>query len=249
MENPLKETTIGIVGKYVELHDAYKSISEALIHAGAYLQTKVNIRWIHSEELEKGEEILQSKLEGLDGILVAPGFGSRGILGKILACQYARENSIPFFGICLGMQLAVVEFARNVLGWKNANSVEMIHSTPYPVIDIMEEQKKISNLGHTMRLGNYPCDLKEGSHIFEAYKQKHIKERHRHRYEFNNKYLKDFEQAGMIATGINPDTNLVEVVEIKNHPYFVGTQFHPEYASTVENPAPLFIEFVKATIR
>lgn len=249
LENPLKETTIGIVGKYVELHDAYKSISEALIHAGAYLQTKVNIHWIHSEELEKGEEILQSKLEGLDGILVAPGFGSRGILGKILACQYARENSIPFFGICLGMQLAVVEFARNVLGWKNANSVEMMNSTPYPVIDIMEEQKKISNLGHTMRLGNYPCDLKEGSHIFEAYKQKQIKERHRHRYEFNNKYLKDFEQAGMIATGINPDTNLVEVVEIKQHPYFVGTQFHPEYASTVENPAPLFIEFVKATIR
>lgn len=248
LENPLKETTIGIVGKYVELHDAYKSISEALIHAGAYLQIKVNIKWIHSEELEKGEASLKENLEGLDGILVAPGFGSRGISGKILACQYARENSIPFFGICLGMQLAVVEFARNVLGWKNANSVEMMASTPYPVIDIMEDQKKVSNLGHTMRLGNYPCQLKEDSIIYSAYKHTLIQERHRHRYEFNNKYLQDFEKAGMLATGINPDSSLVEVVEIKKHPFFVGTQFHPEYASTVENPAPLFIAFVKASM-
>lgn len=248
LENPLKETTIGIVGKYVELHDAYKSISEALIHAGAYLQTKVNIKWIHSEELEKGEASLKENLEGLDGILVAPGFGSRGISGKILACQYARENSIPFFGICLGMQLAVVEFARNVLGWKNANSVEMMASTPYPVIDIMEDQKKVSNLGHTMRLGNYPCQLKEDSLIYNAYKHTPIQERHRHRYEFNNKYLQDFEKAGMLATGINPDSSLVEVVEIRKHPFFVGTQFHPEYASTVENPAPLFIAFVKASM-
>ncbi|MBR1769794.1 MAG: CTP synthase [Bacteroidales bacterium] len=248
LENPMKEVSVGIVGKYVELHDAYKSISEALIHAGAYLQAKVNIKWIHSELLEEGEEKVREQLEGLNGILVAPGFGSRGIQGKVLACQYARENKIPFFGICLGMQLAVVEFARNVLGWKNANSIEMMASTPYPVIDIMEEQKKISNMGHTMRLGNYPCRLQKGSHIYEAYKEENIKERHRHRYEFNNKYILDFEQAGMKATGINPETNLVEVVEIENHPFFVGTQFHPEYASTVENPAPLFIAFVKATL-
>lgn len=246
LENPINEVSIGIVGKYVELHDAYKSISEALIHAGATLQTKVKVNWIHSELLEQGEEVVKEKLQGLDGILVAPGFGSRGILGKILACQYARENKIPFFGICLGMQLCVVEFARNVLGWQNANSVEIVASTPYPVIDIMEEQKKINNMGHTMRLGNYPCELKEGSHIFEAYGEKHIQERHRHRYEFNNKYLEDFESAGMIATGINPDSNLVEVVEIPSHPFYVGVQFHPEYASTVERPAPMFIEFVKA---
>ena len=246
LENPISEVNIGIVGKYVELHDAYKSITEALIHAGATLQTKVKVSWIHSESLEENADIVKEKLSNLDGILVAPGFGSRGIQGKVIACQFARENNIPFLGICLGMQCAVIEFARNVLQWQNANSVEMMAKTPYPVIDIMEEQKKISNMGHTMRLGNYPCTLKEGSKVLEAYKQKDIKERHRHRYEFNSKYLNDFEQAGMIATGINPDTNLVEVVEIPSHPFFVGVQFHPEYASTVESPAPLFISFVKA---
>lgn len=246
LDNPIKEVSIGIVGKYVELHDAYKSISEALIHAGATLQTKVNIHWIHSELLEKGDEVVEEKLNGLNGILVAPGFGSRGIAGKIVACRYARENKIPFLGICLGMQLAVVEFARNVLGWKNANSVEMIAITPYPVIDIMEEQKKISNLGHTMRLGNYPCKLKHDSKIFQAYNREDIAERHRHRYEFNNKYLQDFEKAGMRATGINPVSNLVEAVELSDHPFFVGVQFHPEYASTVESPAPLFVAFVRA---
>ncbi|MBQ0111807.1 MAG: CTP synthase [Bacteroidales bacterium] len=252
LENPTNEINIGIVGKYVELHDAYKSITEALIHASATLQTKVKVSWIHSETLEneaneRGEaEVLKEKLGMLDGILVAPGFGSRGIQGKIMACRYARENKVPFFGICLGMQCAVIEFARNVLGWQNAHSVEMMASTPYPVIDIMEEQKKISNMGHTMRLGNYPCALKEGSKIREAYGQENIQERHRHRYEFNSKFLEDFEKAGMKATGINPDTNLVEVVEVEDHPFYVGTQFHPEYASTVESPAPMFIAFVKA---
>lgn len=252
LENPTNEINIGIVGKYVELHDAYKSITEALIHASATLQTKVKVCWIHSETLEneaneRGEaEVLKEKLGMLDGILVAPGFGSRGIQGKIMACRYARENKVPFFGICLGMQCAVIEFARNVLGWQNAHSVEMMASTPYPVIDIMEEQKKISNMGHTMRLGNYPCALKEGSKIREAYGQENIQERHRHRYEFNSKFLEDFEKAGMKATGINPDTNLVEVVEVEDHPFYVGTQFHPEYASTVESPAPMFIAFVKA---
>lgn len=252
LENPTNEINIGIVGKYVELHDAYKSITEALIHASATLQTKVKVSWIHSETLEneaneRGEaEVLKEKLGMLDGILVAPGFGSRGIQGKIMACRYARENKVPFFGICLGMQCAVIEFARNVLGWQNAHSVEMMASTPYPVIDIMEEQKKISNMGHTMRLGNYPCALKEDSKIREAYGQENIQERHRHRYEFNSKFLEDFEKAGMKATGINPDTNLVEVVEVEDHPFYVGTQFHPEYASTVESPAPMFIAFVKA---
>lgn len=252
LENPTNEINIGIVGKYVELHDAYKSITEALIHASATLQTKVKVSWIHSETLEneaneRGEaEVLKEKLGMLDGILVAPGFGSRGIQGKIMACRYARENKVPFFGICLGMQCAVIEFARNVLGWQNAHSVEMMASTPYPVIDIMEEQKKISNMGHTMRLGNYPCALREGSKIREAYGQENIQERHRHRYEFNSKFLEDFEKAGMKATGINPDTNLVEVVEVEDHPFYVGTQFHPEYASTVESPAPMFIAFVKA---
>lgn len=246
LKNPINEVNIGLVGKYVELRDAYKSITEAFIHSGATLQTKVNVRWVHSEELEKGEDKINELLSGLNGILVAPGFGSRGIDGKIIACQYARENKIPFLGICLGMQCAVIEFARNVLNMKGANSVEMMSATPYPVIDMMEEQKKITNMGHTMRLGNYPCHLIKGSKIYDAYKQEDIQERHRHRYEFNNKYQKEFEDAGMVATGINKELNLVEVVEIKNHPFFVGVQFHPEYASTVENPSPIFIAFVKA---
>ena len=244
--NPVNEVTIGLVGKYVELHDAYKSISESFIHAGAVTQTKVNIKWIHSESLEENDDIVKEKLDGLDGILVAPGFGSRGILGKLKACQFARENNIPFLGICLGMQCAVIEFARNVLGFKGANSVEMQPATPYPVIDMMEEQKKITNFGHTMRLGNYPCHLKENTKIFAAYDTANIEERHRHRYEFNSKYKDDFEKTGMIMAGINPDTNLVEVVEIPSHPFYVGVQFHPEYASTVEAPSPIFVAFVKA---
>ncbi|MBR1627510.1 MAG: CTP synthase [Bacteroidales bacterium] len=246
LNNPINEVTIGLVGKYVELHDAYKSISESFIHAGAATQTKVNIRWIHSETLEGGEDIAKEKLEGLDGILVAPGFGSRGIQGKLIACKYARENNIPFLGICLGMQCAVIEFARNVLNFKGANSVEMQPATPYPVIDMMEEQKKISNFGHTMRLGNYPCRLSENSKIFAAYGTTDIEERHRHRYEFNSKYKSDFETNGMVATGINPDSSLIEVVEIPSHPFYVGVQFHPEYASTVEQPSPIFVAFVKA---
>ncbi len=246
LDNPINEITIGLVGKYVELHDAYKSITESFIHASAVTQTKVNIRWIHSESLENGEDAIKEKLDGLDGILVGPGFGSRGILGKINACKYARENNIPFLGICLGMQCAVIEFARNVLGFKGANSIEIQPATPYPVIDMMEEQKKISNLGHTMRLGNYDCHLSKGSKIYEAYGKESIKERHRHRYEFNSKYRNDFAEAGMIATGVNPNTSLVEVIEIPSLSFYVGVQFHPEYASTVEQPSPIFVAFVKA---
>ncbi|MDR0972078.1 MAG: CTP synthase [Bacteroidales bacterium] len=246
LHNPKSEVNIGLVGKYVELKDAYKSISEAFIHAGTFLNCKVNLKLIHSEGLEKSEKIVKDTLSSLDGILVAPGFGARGINGKISAIKYARENNIPFFGICLGMQMAVVEFARNVLKKKDAHSVEMLPSTKYPVIDIMEEQKKITNMGGTMRLGAYPCHLKKGSKVYKAYQKEDISERHRHRYEFNNKFLKEFEEKGMIATGINPTSSLVEVVELTTHPYFIGVQFHPEYKSTVETPHPLFISFIKA---
>ena len=245
LKNPTDSVDIGLVGKYVELQDAYKSIAEAFIHAGASNECKVNIKWIHAEELD-GENIGR-QLIGLDGILVAPGFGERGIEGKIYAVQYARENKIPFFGICLGMQCAVIEFARNVLGKKKANSTEM-GKTSYPVIDLMEDQKNLKNLGGTMRLGAYTCQLKKGSKSFAAYGSMKIQERHRHRYEFNNKYLEDYENAGMTATGINPDTNLVEVMEIKDHPWFVGTQYHPELKSTVKDPHPLFVKFVKAAL-
>ena len=246
LKNPLSEVNIGLVGKYVELKDAYKSISEAFIHAAAATQCRVKIRWVHSEKLEDEPEKLDEYLGGLNGILVAPGFGSRGIEGKIMAVRYAREKGIPFLGICLGMQCAVIEFARNVIGFKDANSVEMMASTTHPVIDMMEEQKQITNMGGTMRLGAYPCKLKAGSRIYAAYQRELISERHRHRYEFNSAYLKDFEQAGMIATGFNPDSDLVEAVEIPSHPYFIGVQYHPEYRSTVEEPSPLFVSFVKA---
>ncbi len=246
LKNPTEQVQIGLVGKYVELHDAYKSIVESFIHAGAYNECKVNIRWIQSEHLK--EENLHQQLKELSGILVAPGFGERGIEGKILAIRYAREQKIPFFGICLGMQCAVVEFARNVLGWQNAHSSEMLPDTPYPVIDLLEEQKSITDKGGTMRLGAYPCELKKSSKVHAAYGKQKISERHRHRYEFNNKYLKDFEAQGMIATGINPETQLVEVVELLDHPWFVGVQFHPELKSTVMNPHPLFMKFVKAAL-
>jgi CTP synthase len=245
-KNPKFEIKIGLIGKYVELKDSYKSISEALIHAGAANDCKVSIEWIHSESLTDSN--VDEKLKNLRGIIVAPGFGQRGIEGKISAIKYARENNVPFFGICLGMQCAVIEFARNVLGLKDANSTEMDPKTTNPVIDLLAAQKKITNKGGTMRLGSYPCNIKEGTKAWTTYKHKEINERHRHRYEFNNDYLADFEKAGMIASGINPEGNLVEIIEIKDHPWFLGVQFHPEYKSTVANPHPLFVNFVKAAI-
>ena len=246
LKNPTEEVRIGLIGKYVELKDSYKSIAEAFVHAGAENECQVNIKWIQSEELN--EENIQKSLEGLSGILVAPGFGERGLEGKIAAVKYARENNIPFFGICLGLQCAVIEFARNVLKLKKANSTEMNPSTKHPVIDLMEDQKSVKNYGGTMRLGAYDCSLKKGSKAHSVYGSLKISERHRHRYEFNNEYLEQFEQNGMIATGKNPDTNLVEVMEIKDHPWFIGTQFHPELKSTVLNPHPLFVKFVKAAL-
>jgi len=247
-KNPQGHVRIGLVGKYVELKDSYKSIAEALDHAGALLETEVVVDWIHSEQLTPDN--VDARLRGLHGILVAPGFGSRGIDGKLLAIKHARENSIPFFGICLGMQCAVVEFARNVLGLEDAHSTEIKEYTPHPVIDLMGEQKSITNMGGTMRLGEYPCALKVDSQAERAYgNASEVNERHRHRYEFNNAYLAQFEAAGMMATGTNPDTNLVEIVEIPSHPYFVASQFHPEYASTVLAPHPLFVSFVKAAVQ
>lgn len=246
LKNPKRDVIIGLVGKYVELPDAYKSIIESFIHAGARNECKVNLKLIHSEEINESNFL--EKLAPLQGILVAPGFGERGIEGKILAVKYARENNIPYFGICLGMQVAVVEFARNVLGFANAHSTEMVRSTPYPVIDLMEQQKGVTEKGGTMRLGAYPCNVKEKTKVFNAYGKVETSERHRHRYEFNNEYLCDFEKAGMIAAGINPDTNLVEIMENTKHPWFIGVQFHPEYSSNVLNPHPLFVDFVKAVI-
>ncbi len=247
LKNPSHEIEIGLVGKYVELQDAYKSISEAVIHAGAMNSCKVKVRFIHSEKIT--EENVSKKLEGLKGIIVAPGFGHRGIEGKIIATRYVRENNIPFFGICLGMQIAVIEFARNILGFANADSTEMNDKTEYPVIDLMEEQKGITEKGGTMRLGAYKCVISDKeANIFKAYNKPEIKERHRHRYEFNDKYLAEFEAAGMKAVGLNPDTNLVEVIEIPGHKWFVGVQFHPEYSSTVLKPHPLFVAFIKAAL-
>ncbi|MBD3638856.1 MAG: CTP synthase [Crocinitomicaceae bacterium] len=247
LKEPKSEVKVGLVGKYIELKDSYKSISESFYHAGAANECKVDLKWIHSAKIN--DENIEEKLGDLDAILVAPGFGSRGIEGKIEAVKFARENGIPFLGICLGMQVAVIEYARNVIGWHDAHTTEIEHETTKPVIDLMEEQKSIKNLGGTMRLGAYDCELKEGTKVSEAYKTELIQERHRHRYEFNNAFLKDFEYNGMIATGKNPKTGLVEVVEIPAHPWFVGAQFHPEYKSTVEKPHPLFIAFVAATIK
>ncbi|MCC8062289.1 MAG: CTP synthase [Rikenellaceae bacterium] len=246
VKNPDKgEVKIALVGKYTELPDAYKSISEAFIHAGATSHVKVRLQYVNSEKITP--ENVTAVLGDMSGILVAPGFGHRGLEGKIAAVKYARENRVPFLGICLGMQCSVIEYARNVLGLSEANSTET-GATPEPVIDLMEEQKGITEKGGTMRLGAYPCTLAEGSHAYEAYGKANISERHRHRYEFNNKYKEALEAAGMVATGINPDTNLVEVVEVQNHPWFVGVQYHPEYKSTVINPHPLFVDFVKAAI-
>jgi CTP synthase len=244
LKNPQDEVSIGLVGKYVELKDAYKSISESFIHAGVSNEVRVNVKWIHSERLTQNN--IEEELQGLHGILVAPGFGSRGISGKIEAVKYARENNIPFFGICLGMQCAVIEFARNVLHLADAHTTEIAEDCPHPVISMMEEQKHISKLGGTMRLGAYKCQLKPNSNSFKAYNTDKISERHRHRFEFNNDYLESFENAGMISAGKNPETGLVEVVEIPSHRWFVGAQFHPEYKSTVANPHPLFVAFVNA---
>ncbi len=244
--NPTREVSIGLIGKYVELKDSYKSIAEAFIHAGAINDCKVKLEWIHSESLN--EENVKQKLSSLKGILVAPGFGNRGIEGKISAIKYARENNIPFLGICLGMQCAVIEYARNVLGLKDAHSREMNPATSSPVIDLIEAQKNISHMGGTMRLGAYPCRLEEGTLAYSIYEVVNITERHRHRYEFNNEYTKDFINAGLVLSGINPDAGLVEIIEIPTHPFFIGVQFHPEYKSTVENPHPLFVGFVKAAL-
>ena len=246
-KNPKSEVEIGLIGKYVELRDSYKSITEAFIHAGSTNETKVTIRWIHSESLTP--KSVEKKLAGLNGILVAPGFGDRGIEGKIKAVKYAREQNIPFLGICLGMQMAVIEFARNVLQLEDAFSTEMKKNCKSPVINLMESQKKVTKKGGTMRLGAWDCTLSEGSKTYAAYQKELISERHRHRFEFNNTYLKAIENAGMKATGINPKTGLVEVVEITNHPWFVGVQYHPEYKSTVLNPHPLFVDFIKAALK
>jgi len=245
-KNPKSEITIGLIGKYVELQDSYKSILEAFIHAGAENEVKVNIESIHSEYINSDNAKL--KLSHLDGVLVAPGFGERGIEGKIDAVKYVRENNIPFFGICLGMQMAVIEFSRNVLNIPDADSTEMNATTTNPVIDLMEAQKSITDKGGTMRLGAWACDLKMGSVVRNIYKAETISERHRHRYEFNSKYKAQIEAAGMVATGLNPDTGLVEIIEIPEHPWFVGVQYHPEYKSTVANPHPLFVAFVKAAL-
>lgn len=246
LKTPTSEVAITVVGKYVELQDAYKSISESFIHAGAENECKVRVTWLSSEDVTPDN---CEKLFGeMDGILVAPGFGERGIEGKIEAVRYARENKIPFFGICLGMQCATIEFARNVLKMKDACSAEMDENSKHPVIDMMEDQKSITTKGGTMRLGAYDCHLTKGTKAYATYGHANISERHRHRYEFNNKYLKDFEKAGMIASGINPETNLVEIIELKDHPWFIGSQFHPELKSTVLNPHPLFVKFVKAAL-
>ena len=247
LKNPKHTVNIGLVGKYVELQDSYKSILEAFIHAGAANETKVNIVSVHSEYIDKSN--VAEKIGDFDGILVAPGFGERGIEGKIEAVRYVRENNIPFFGICLGMQMAVIEYARTVLGFEDANSTEMNSQTSHPVIDLMEEQKTITDKGGTMRLGSWKCDLLEGSLAHQIYEKSQIEERHRHRFEFNGQFKDQLEKAGLKASGINPDTGLVEIIEIKNHPFFIGVQYHPEYKSTVANPHPIFVGFVKAAVQ
>ncbi|TAE17320.1 MAG: CTP synthase [Bacteroidetes bacterium] len=247
LKYPKAKVTIGLIGKYIELQDAYKSILESFIHAGAVNETKVQVVNVHSELITP--ENVAEKLGTLDGLLVAPGFGNRGIDGKITAVQYARENGLPFFGICLGMQMSVIEFARNVLNLPQAHSIEMDANTPNPVINMMEEQKKITKMGGTMRLGAYPCEIQEGTLAHKIYGTTHITERHRHRYELNSDYLEQLQQHGMVASGTNPATGLVEIVEIPSHPFFIGVQYHPELKSTVEAPAPLFTAFVAAAKR
>ena len=244
LKNPKATVNIGLIGKYIELQDAYKSILEGFIHAGAMNEVKVNVVNVHSEDITKDN--VKELVGNLDGLLVAPGFGNRGIEGKIVAVQYARENNLPFFGICLGMQMAVIEFARNVIGLTGAHSVEMDPASPHPVINMMEEQKRVTMKGGTMRLGAYPCAIQKDTLAFEIYGSELISERHRHRYEFNNEYLKAFQDKGMVPSGTNPTTGLVEIVELPNHPFFIGVQYHPELKSTVEAPAPLFVHFIAA---
>ena len=244
LKYPKGKVNIGLIGKYLELQDAYKSILESFIHAGAMNECQVQVTNVHSEFIT--EDNVAEKFAGFDGLLVAPGFGHRGVEGKVVAVKYARENGLPFFGICLGMQMAAIEFARNVLGLKEAHSTEMNPDTTEPVIDLMDEQKKVTAKGGTMRLGAYPCDLKEGTLAAKIYGKSSISERHRHRWEFNNKYLESFENAGMIASGKNPGTGLVEIIELEKHPFFIGVQYHPELKSTVENPQPIFVHFIKA---
>lgn len=244
LKYPKHRVTIGLIGKYIELQDAYKSILEAFVHAGAMNECKVQVVNVHSEFIT--DQNVAEKLGHLDGLLVAPGFGHRGVEGKIIAVKYARENNLPFFGICLGMQMAVIEFAQNVLSLKDAHSTEMNPNTSEPVIDLMEDQKTITAKGGTMRLGSYTCVLKNQSLASEIYGRDEISERHRHRWEFNNKYLNNFEQAGMLASGKNPESDLVEIIEIPSHPFFIGVQYHPELKSTVENPQPIFVHFIKA---
>ena len=246
LSDPESTTEIALIGKYVELKDSYISIAESLIHAGAENKTRVNIHWIHSSEME-GENVSQ-QLSKMDGIIVAPGFGSRAVEGKISAVKFARENKVPFLGICLGMQCAVIEFARNVIGFKEAHSTEINSDTPYPVISMMEEQKQLKNLGGTMRLGAYDCHVEKDSLLHKIYENDVISERHRHRYEFNNKYVKDFEENGIVFSGKNKANNLMETIEIPDHPWFIGVQYHPEYKSRVVNPHPLFINFIKAAL-
>lgn len=247
MKNAKQKVRIGLVGKYVELPDAYKSITESLLHASAYNDRKLDLKMIHSEKLD-GENLLE-ELGNLDGIVIAPGFGNRGIEGKIEAIRYARENNVPCLGICLGMQCMVIEYGRNVLGFKDANSTEFDPNTRHNVIDMMEEQKNILDLGGTMRLGAYACQLKPDSMVYKIYGQERIEERHRHRYEFNNDYRDQYEAAGLVCSGINPDSGLVEIIELPKHRWFIGTQFHPEYSSTVVNPHPLFVHFIKTAIQ
>lgn len=244
LKYPKSKVTIGLIGKYLELQDAYKSILESFVHAGAMNECQVQVVNVHSEFIT--EVNVAEKLAGMDGLLVAPGFGQRGVEGKIIAVKYAREKGLPFFGICLGMQMAVIEFARNVLGLSGANSTEMDPQAKDPVIDLMEEQKQITAKGGTMRLGAYPCIIKENTLAHSIYGTTSVSERHRHRWEFNNRYLEQFEQAGMIASGKNPATGLVEIVELPDHPFFIGVQYHPELKSSVENPQPLFVRFIKA---
>ncbi|MDP5045125.1 MAG: CTP synthase, partial [Leeuwenhoekiella sp.] len=246
-KNPKAEVRIGLIGKYVELQDSYKSILEAFIHAGAENEVRVKVEPIHSEFIS--QDVIDNKISKLDGLLVAPGFGERGIEGKIKAVQYAREHKIPFLGICLGMQMAVIEFSRNVAGLKDANSIEMQPNTTTPVISLMEDQKDLKHMGGTMRLGAWDCELVKDSIVSGVYGKNLITERHRHRYEFNDEYRDQLEKAGLKVTGTNPKTGLVEIVEIEDHPWFVGVQYHPEYKSTVANPHPLFVAYVQAAVK
>jgi len=245
-KNPANKVEIALVGKYTSLQDSYKSISEAFTHAGGAFDTGVKIRWVYSGDLT--EENIGTKLNGVDGILIAPGFGDRGIEGKVLAANYARRNNIPTLGICLGLQIMVIEFARNILGFEDADTAEINSQTQHPVINLMEGQKNVTHKGGTMRLGNWKCKIKPDSKVFEIYGEELIQERHRHRYEFNNEYIEDFQNADFMPTGTNPDTGLVEIMEYDKHPFYVGVQFHPEYRSTVESPHPLFIKFIEAAL-